>query len=121
MGDLLAKRGFPADVQLVAIHDIAEACLFASRISGIYYQMPTPVAGRPSYQKLLYAPATGAGIACDGVYILWSAAESQWQICTGLSEEAPCVAYCKQDREQLAEVLGPWQVQQKGSGDFQED
>lgn len=120
--DSLLKRKYSEEeVRLVAVHGVAEACSFATRISGIYHQMAETLYDRPCYQKLLHVPNVRAGIACDGVYIMWSDDQSRWQISSEPTEEAPCIAYCKDDRAHVTEVLVPWQVQRTGNSDFQED
>jgi len=119
--ELLKKRGFAENVELVAIHGVQDTCRFAARISGIYHRMSSLLNDRPCYQKLLNAPGLWAGVCCDGIYIMWDSFHSQWQISNAaLGENDPCFAYCKEDKMQVAEVSGPWQIQQQGSADFQE-
>ncbi|CAE8646331.1 unnamed protein product [Polarella glacialis] len=117
---ILLKRKFPEDTEFVAVHDVAEACRFASRIGGIYHQMGK-ISGRRCYQKLVYAPEAAAGIGCDGLYLMWNASLSQWQISLRPSEKAPSIAYCREDQEFVKKVSSPWQVQLNGFADFQED
>jgi len=119
--ELLKKRGFAEHVELLAIHGVQDTCRFAARISGIYYLMSSLLNDRPCYQKLLNAPKLRAGLCCDGIYIMWDSVHSQWQISNeSLGENAPCFAFCKEDKIQVAEVSGLWQIQQQGTADFQE-
>mmetsp|Transcript_7548 Transcript_7548/g.20695 ORF Transcript_7548/g.20695 Transcript_7548/m.20695 type:complete len:424 (+) Transcript_7548:47-1318(+) len=119
--DLLVQRKFSPDVGLIAVHTVSEDSRFASRISGIYYEMPVAVSGRRCYQKLLFSSRFTVGCGCDGVYILWIASASRWQISTQPSEGAPCIAYNKDDQELVWKIASSWYVQQQGHGDFEED
>merc|ERR1712008_12474 len=113
--------GFLENVELVAVHGVQDTCRFAARISGIYYRMSSLLNDRPCYQKLLNAPELWARLCCDGIYIMWDSVHCQWQVSlAALEENAPCIAYCKEDRMQVTEVSGPWQIQRQGTADFQE-
>jgi len=119
--ELLKKKGFAGDVELIAIHGVQDTCRFAARVSGIYYRMPSLLNERPCYQKLLNAPELFAGLCCDGIYMMWDSVHAQWQISNeSLGQNAPCFAYCKEDKMQVVEVSGPWQIQRQGTADFQE-
>merc|ERR1712008_206187 len=102
--ELLKKRGFLENVELVAVHGVQDTCRFAARISGIYYRMSSLLNDRPCYQKLLNAPELWARLCCDGIYIMWDSVHCQWQVSlAALEENAPCIAYCKEDRMQVTE------------------
>lgn len=90
---LLAKRKFPPDVELLAVHDVNEAGQFAFRICGMYYELPSPVNGRRCYQKLLCSPDSTNGFCCDAVYIMWSAERSRWQISCRPVEQAYQISF----------------------------
>jgi len=117
---LLKKRGFAEDVELLAVHGVPATCRFAARVSGVYWRLPALIGDRPCYQKLLSAPNCSDGVCCDGIYIMWESMFSQWQISTGAVGSSPCIAYSKADKMSVAEVSGPWQIQQQGTADFQE-
>jgi hypothetical protein len=116
---VLKERGFK-DVELIALHGVAETSRFACRISGIYYRMSATLNGRPCFQKLLHAPASSMGTCCDGIYIMWNSGQSRWQVSTKPQDDAPCIAYYKGDQLHVKEVSGPWRIQQQGTSDFAE-
>merc|ERR1712039_158131 len=105
-----------SDIRLVALSSL-ESLRFQQRICGVYFQRDARMCGRRCYQRLLHAPASYKKLCCDGVYIFWSNAKSQWIIAPKVSEYAPIIAYCENDSKDLATLSGTWQVQD-GDGQF---
>ncbi|CAE8638430.1 unnamed protein product [Polarella glacialis] len=89
---LCERRKFPSSVDLLVVDGAMEGATFAPRMRGVYYKMQEVFADRPLYQRLVHVPAAHAGIACDGVYMMWSASKNRWQIATAPEESSPSFA-----------------------------
>jgi len=117
---LLMKRGFKDDLELLAVYGVSPERTYAKRLCGVYYAMGAELAEQRCYQKLLHLPQVLSEVACDGIYIVWSASCARWEITTKPEDGAPAIAHSSATAGRLAKDVGPWQVQD-GQGDFTED
>merc|ERR1740121_2995622 len=81
--ELLAARGFPPATELLYIawsrDDRTPGRKILEAMRGVYYQRPGNYGGMPYFQQVFVPAASGeAVLACNGIFLSWSAPQAAW-------------------------------------------
>mmetsp|Transcript_9307 Transcript_9307/g.20712 ORF Transcript_9307/g.20712 Transcript_9307/m.20712 type:complete len:383 (+) Transcript_9307:58-1206(+) len=104
---LLVERGFPKTTEMVAAFGRSSGSKMVEMLSGVYYELPVGLHGRPTYQKIHQDPQRPTTLICRPLYIFWCEPMARWKI-GALDNGLAGYAYCAEDRPRPADLQGHW-------------